>query len=128
MPDFDLTGLEDAIDAAFQATAEEFANQCQEEITTPQWTWDGVTYRQNGTVVGSPRDIVDTETLLRSQRLERISDWEYRIAYEVNYAAIVHEGAILKNGKEYPARPWIDAAIANLDVAEYFEKQLGDSL
>lgn len=46
--------------------------QFKEEIQLVQFPWPGVTYRRNGTIEGSPRDIVDTGAFLRSQRRERL--------------------------------------------------------
>jgi hypothetical protein len=42
--------------------------QLKEEIKLVQFPWPGITYRRNGTIEGSPRDIVDTGRFLASQR------------------------------------------------------------
>jgi hypothetical protein len=39
-------------------------------ITDKKWKWDRVTYRRNGEVADSPRNIVDTSELLDSQHWE----------------------------------------------------------
>lgn len=54
----------------------------------------------------------------------RLENWnpptlEYRKAvftWDTEYAAQVHEGA----GENYPARPWVDNAIAQLDLEQEF--------
>ena len=42
--------------------------QLKEEIKAVQFPWPRETRRRNGSTVGSPRDIVDLGTFLRSQR------------------------------------------------------------
>lgn len=55
---------------AFADTAYYLAGQFEQAIQDERWEWDRPTVRSDGSVVGSPRDIVDTGELLRSQSLE----------------------------------------------------------
>jgi hypothetical protein len=55
---------------AFTEMAEGFGEKAQEIIETQMWEWPRETVRQNGTVAGSPRDIVDTGELRDSYSIE----------------------------------------------------------
>ena len=82
-------------------------------ISSPIWGW----------VDGSTRDIVDTGRLRDSQSLpdeEKPGQWMF--AWNVEYAAAVHEGATMRNGNKLPARPWTQYAIDNFDISEVFSK------
>lgn len=56
------------LDEAFKDTAYYLAGRFEFMIRDPRWNWEGETVRQNGDTVTSPRDIVDTETLVNSQQ------------------------------------------------------------
>ncbi|MFM5926427.1 MAG: hypothetical protein ACKO9U_07425 [Dolichospermum sp.] len=55
---------------AFTEMAEGFGAKAQEIIETQMWQWPRETVRRNGTVVGSPRDIIDTGELRDSYTME----------------------------------------------------------
>jgi hypothetical protein len=63
--------------------------------------------------------------------MARIENWNppqlsihtARYEWDVEYAALVHEGGITEKGFIYPARPWTDEAVGNLD----FEDEFGSS-
>jgi hypothetical protein len=55
--------------SAFEALNYELGDKFAEMIESPIWEWDKTTFRSNGEVVGSPRDIVDTGNLRDSYRL-----------------------------------------------------------
>jgi hypothetical protein len=55
---------------AFTEMAIAFGETAQEIIETEMWEWPRQTVRQNGTVAGSPRDIVDTGELRDSYTIE----------------------------------------------------------
>tara|TARA_B100001057_G_scaffold322397_1_gene322629 strand:+ start:414 stop:836 length:423 start_codon:yes stop_codon:yes gene_type:complete len=80
------------------------------EIQTVQWQWPRKTKRENGQTVSSPRDIVDTGDLMRSQQNQKIDNFTWRWTWDVEYSKIVHNGAVLKQGGNYPARPWTKTA------------------
>lgn len=58
------------VNAAFEGTARALHETIKDLIQDNRWEWDRVTYRRNGQIVDSPRDIVDKGELLRSQKLE----------------------------------------------------------
>ena len=51
----------------FISVNEELHTNIKQSIQDEKWKWDRVTYRRNGDMVDSPRDIVDTSDLLNSQ-------------------------------------------------------------
>jgi hypothetical protein len=81
-----------------------------EAIASKEYEWPGDTRRANGQTVGSPRDIIDTGELDSSQQLLR-SRGEWLWLWTAPHALIVHEGATLRNGGEYPARRWTRVAV-----------------
>ena len=85
--------------------------QFTEEIQTVEWGWPGTTKRKNGNTVSSPRDIIDTGDLMRSQQNQKIANFTWRWTWDVEYSSIVHNGAVLKGGGNYPARPWTQTAL-----------------
>jgi len=102
--------LKAAIDKGFEKLVTAMDKQLTQEIQSVQWDWPRQTKRKNGSTVSSPRDIVDTGDLMRSQRDFRIGELEHRWVWDVEYSSLVHNGAVLKNGGNYPARPWIKTA------------------
>jgi len=54
-------------DAAFDDWAHYYDSAFQSSIQDDRWYWDRETRRQNGQIVASPRDIVDTGSLRDSQ-------------------------------------------------------------
>ena len=56
--------------AAFEEMAIAFGDTAQDGLTSEEWGWPRQTRRQNGSVVGSPRDIIDTGELRDSYQVE----------------------------------------------------------
>lgn len=52
------------------ATVEQLGQRFKDMIQDERWDWDRETVRSDGSVVGSPRDAVDTGELLNSQIIE----------------------------------------------------------
>ena len=99
--------------------------QLKEEIKTVQFPWtDRKTYRRNGTIEGTPRDIVDTGAFLRSQRRRRINVNTIQFTWGgsggVTYAGYIYEGIRSRN---YPARDWIKPALDALPIGLYFVRE-----
>ena len=97
--------------------------QLKEEIQLVQFPWPGTTYRKNGTIEGSPRDIVDTGAFLRSQRRERLNATTIKFTWGnsgVNYAGYILQGV---PGKNYPGRDWIKPALDNLPLDRFFRAE-----
>lgn len=95
-------------------------DQLKEEIRKPQFAWPGQTIRRNASIVGSPRDIVDTGAFLRSQVRERVSATQVKFTWGngggVNYTGIILRG----KGSNYPSRNWIEPALRNLPLEQFF--------
>ena len=89
----------------------ELDRQFTEEIQTVEWEWPRKTKRKNGTTVNTPRDIVDTGDLMRSQQNRKLNNFTWRWIWDVEYSSLVHNGAVLKRGGNYPARPWTQIAL-----------------
>ncbi len=97
-------------------------DQLKEEIKAPQFSWPGPTRRKNGTLVTSPRDIVDTGAFLRSQRRERISPTEVRFTWG-NETVVSYAGIILRGkGSSYPSRNWIKPALEAVPLEQFFAR------
>ena len=83
------------------------------------WGWraDGMTFRKNGEVVTTPRNIVDTGALKKSLRTN-ISMGNINLAYREPYSRMVHYGGYIvpygnpNAAKVYmPPRPWITSTL-----------------
>ncbi|MEH2393874.1 MAG: hypothetical protein V7K21_20145 [Nostoc sp.] len=119
--------LNSIINRAFDVAAEAQGEAFQNAITSDIWEWPRETLRQNSDLVGSPRDIYDTGGLYDSLVISRTTGAaEY--TWEVDYAAIVHDGATTKNGTELPARPWTKVGLEKCDAAGIMQQQLDKSL
>ena len=95
----------------FSELVPELDRQFTEEIQTVKWEWPRQTERENGTTVNTPRDIVDTGDLMRSQQNRKINNFTWRWVWDVEYSSVVHNGAVFKGGGNYPARPWTKTAL-----------------
>jgi len=96
--------------------------QLKEEIKLVQFPWTSTrTYRRNGTIEGTPRDIVDTGAFLKSQRRRRVNVTTIRFTWGgsggVTYAGYIYEGIPSRN---YPARDWIKPALDALPIDLFF--------
>ena len=111
------------VPAIVTAYAAKLDLQLKEEIKTVQYPWPGVTYRKNGTIEGSPRDIVDTGAFLKSQNRRRDSPTQVTFTWGgvggVTYAGIILQG----KGASYPARDWIRPALEKVPLERYFRDE-----
>jgi len=108
---------------ALTRTANRLGNEFTTQITANNWSWKGsdyVTHRKNGSKVTEPRDIVDLGNLRKSQNRLQVNKFAIKWTWEVDYSALVHEGASLKKGGEYPSRPWTKTAEDEVKPLEYF--------
>jgi hypothetical protein len=89
------------------------------QISAVKWKWKGPNYetlRENGEFVKEPRDIVDMGTLLQSKQRNQSGRNVVDFEWTADHAELVHDGAAaLKNGGYYPARPWTDPTLADID-------------
>tara|TARA_B100000035_G_C20920564_1_gene518309 strand:- start:169 stop:540 length:372 start_codon:yes stop_codon:yes gene_type:complete len=107
----DTSVFDKAVAKATQQLVNRLSAEYTSEISSDKWDW----------IDGRRRDIVDTGRLRASQTVRRVSDTEFEFSWPVEYAAQVHEGAKLKGGGEWPARPWTRTALENVDAKSYFE-------
>jgi len=99
------------------------------ELTSRKWDWPGETKRENGEVVSSPRDIVDTGELRRSYVGKREGPFEHSHSWSnIEYGMAVHEGADFSDGRKMPARPWTRDPIKQRVLEEAFERYVGPEL
>ncbi|MEH1777155.1 hypothetical protein [Nostoc sp.] len=123
----DQSKLNSIINRAFDVTVERQGEAFQNAIASDIWEWPRETLRQNGDLVGSPRNILDEEELYNSLVTARSANAaEY--TWESDHAAIVHDGATTKNGTELPARPWTKVGLEECDAAGIMQQQLNKLL
>jgi hypothetical protein len=122
---FNVGAIHQALDGAFVASADVLEGQFKLAITSSVWSWPRVTRRQNGQIVGSPRNIVDRGALLRSQ--SRKQDGPKKIIFEwaVAYAFTAHSGGGTRRGT-MPARPWTKLGLANSKLPQVFIAKFKD--
>lgn len=110
----DTSIIERAVAKATQALTNRMSAEYTSEISSSKWEW----------VDGQMRDIVDTGRLRASQTVRQVSPTQYEVSWPVEYATQVHEGAKLKGGGEWPARPWTETALENVNAKSFFESIL----
>ena len=87
-----------------------------QQMADEKWQWtEKKTRRKNGQVVGSPRDIIDTGMLLQSKQRITVNNSITEFVWDDEKAELVHDGAVLKNGTRYPARPWTEPTLEEID-------------
>lgn len=101
------------------ATAMDWADSdFDQQITSPKWQWKGAggaTKRKNGEVVTEPRDIVDLGVLLQSKTRNDISNSVTEFVWDAPHAGGVHDGYTSRRGGSYPARPWTEETLSDID-------------
>lgn len=108
----DTGRLDRAIGDALYGLVEEIGEQADTLMTEERWYWPRKTYRANGEIAYSPRDIYDTGELFNSQR--SYSDGNQgEIFYDCDYAADVHID-----------RPWLETAMHETNIEKVFAKRL----
>lgn len=100
--------------------------QLKDEIQTAQFSWPRQTKRRNGSLAGSPRDIVDSKTFLRSQRRDRPSATQLRFTWDAksdggfSYAPLILTGYTTNKGTVVPGRNWIRPALQAEPLDRFF--------
>jgi hypothetical protein len=92
-----------------------------QQMTSEKWLWENKdaenrTRRKNGEIVDSPRDIVDTGALLQSKQRRQIGKSITEFVWEDDVAELVHDGGRTKTGGAYPARPWTEPTLDEIDT------------
>lgn len=100
--------------------------QLKDEIKAVQFPWPRETKRRNGSTVGSPRDIVDLGTFLRSQRrdypsaTQLVFSWNAKAKGGFPYAGLILTGYTTKKGTVVPGRNWIKPALDKHPLDGFF--------
>lgn len=117
---FNRSRFESLLSAALQETVDELAVAFEATIESSIFSWPRRTERSNGSIVGSPRDIVDTGTFRDSQSHALVNPLLVRFLWDIEYALIIFYGYITTGGNEYPGRDWIAAAFNEIDPLDVF--------
>ena len=88
-----------------------------QQMASEKWGWnENQTRRKNGETVGSRRDIIDTGDLLQSKQRVQIGKSITEFTWQDDVAELVHDGGTMKNGGAYPARPWTQPTLEDIDT------------
>jgi hypothetical protein len=123
----DFNKINNAINRSVHETVDALSDAYDDAMTDKVWAWDGITHRKNGEVVGSPRNILDTEELINSKIIVRSGN-NAKIEWTADHSTIVHDGATLRNGTELAARPWTKLAAERFNASEFMQKKLNRNL
>jgi hypothetical protein len=125
--------IERSIEAALVATAAEAGREFTRAITENIWDWPRTIYRPHAapperrSPVEPPINIVDTGALRASQtetfrgRVDA-NTLRAEFAWNINYAAPVHEGAVFRSGATLPARPWTRVAMRRFNAEAFYAR------
>ncbi|MBD2156237.1 hypothetical protein [Leptolyngbya sp. FACHB-16] len=113
----DQRPIADAAKKALRDLAKELNKESLRIIATP------------GYFESSDQDIIDTETLEKAQRVEKVSETEYRLVNDADqgkgiYASHVYNGHVTSAGNFVQGRPWMAAAVFVTKPSQYFEERL----
>jgi hypothetical protein len=109
-----------------------YAAEADRQVTSVKWFWPNQTVRRfSREVVGSPRDIVDSGTLLRSRQEPQVRNNAMTITWQAPYALNVAIGKYGSYKNEFgtdiqppqQARDWIDATYQALPAAKLFAEK-----
>lgn len=75
-----------ALKDAVKDVATDLEQQFKISLNSPLFAWGSTTYRRNGEVVGDPRNAIDTGDLLDSSVIVPVSDYQFDIVWQVDYA------------------------------------------
>ena len=100
----------------------------KQQIRLVQFEWPNRTYRKNGTIEDSPRDIVDLGGFIRSQRRDRIDATTMRFTWNTPYASNIFTGYTTYNRRTgrtttLPPRNWIKPALDAHPLPAFFADQ-----
>ena len=96
----------------------------QEQIKLVRYNWPNRTYRKNGTIEDSPRDIYDLGNFYRSQLRVPVGPNALSLTYQwggpkAPYAPLIFNGYITSTGAQMPARNWIKPALEENPLREF---------
>lgn len=139
----------DAIGSATSSAASKFktgfSKALDQAMEASSWSWPRDTLRQNGSLAGYTRNIIDTGALQRSLRFSSSSglggsETTISFTYSAPYAKMVHYGGAMqpygnRNAATVilPGRPWIQSAldgsngIPKFDFSAIYKKEIKSS-
>lgn len=126
---WNATQLKLRIPTIIRAYGDALDPQLKQEIQTVQFSWPRQTERKNGTVVGSPRDIVDLGGFLRSQRRDYPNATTLRFTWDAKskkgfmYAGLILTGYTTSRGTPVPGRNWIKPALDKYPLNAFFIRE-----
>jgi hypothetical protein len=120
---WNTTQLKLRVPAILTAYGKAVGDEFQQQIKLVQYDWPRRTYRKNGTIEDSPRDIVDLGGFLRSQRRERVNATTLRFSWNVPYASLIFNGYTTNRGNVCPPRNWIEPALKAQPLDQFFADQ-----
>ncbi len=126
---WDTAQLAARVPQIIRAYGDVMDTQLKEEIKAVQFDWPRQTRRRNGSIVGSPRDIVDTGNFLRSQRREYPDATTLRFTWDAKsdsgfmYAGLILTGYTTNKGTPVPGRNWIKPALDKYPLNEFFIRE-----
>ncbi len=120
----DLRDLDEQTDRALKGVAVRAGQRTQQQMQARRWAWPRTTPRQNGSLAGTTRNIVDEGRLRDSQTdPRRVAPHTYQIDWTAPYAAAVFLGAVFrKRSGSLPARNAPLAAIRGMNLASDFAR------
>jgi hypothetical protein len=113
---------------ATQVVMGELSAAFQQSFTAVAWNWPRQTVRSNGSIVGSPRNLIDTANLRQSHSWQMTGPYQATFRWSASYATAVHEGAVLRGGTRLPPRPWCRATTGQENVDGVVVYNLDDRL
>lgn len=124
---FNFAQFQKLVKSSFDEIAKRAASEMNSTLTEENREFPRTTIRQfgrgiTGQVAESPRDVVDSGTLVRSQKNKPLSkkDYlEYSVTWAVPYAALIYTGY-----GDVPPFPWVRIALHRLDYKALFIRQL----
>jgi hypothetical protein len=108
-----------AVDIAQSDMANVVDRQLSMAIGSEVWNWPRMTWRKNGEVARSPRNIIDSADLLNSQQMRKNGRRGVLYSWSVRYALLVHFG-YSKKGTVVPGRPWTKLGLAKSNAQGVF--------
>lgn len=126
----DINKILAAVDAAWEEEMREVDRAFVEAISDDRYQWPNDTIRQDGTEVGSPRNIIDTGKLLGSQYVNTIASGATNFGWTEHNPELNHNGGMNTiDGHRYyhTPRPWTQHGIKG-DSEAPLEYQRSDAV
>lgn len=116
----ELSDLDALFTRGMKNTMRQFGQECRKQMSEDVWAWPNITKRRNGSIVGTPRDVIDTGELLDSQTNPVVQGENGYIEWTANHASAVFLGVTRRNGSSSPARNVPQRVANDFDFAQKF--------